>query len=225
MRILILLILAAFMLPGATISWKGYTWNIQGPGSAVVNVNGSLTLSQNSGSSAEVDLVLNQGFNFSLFSYLDNPTTNIDMFQQNTVHALNPRTQNGSAFVCCSLIGYERYSNSPAIETVVFADLTPRVAGTPHTVSTFLNPDGSINHTYDTTAATGTFLKNNVGSFGGWDQTLLRLRSRTVDFTGNSVTFTDFQAGANNPAVPEPSTYALLSTGLVALIALRKKKT
>ena len=216
-------LMVALALPAATINWKGYVWTISGPGSAVVNGDGSLTLSQNSNSNIEVDLMMDQGFNFSLFSYKDNPQANIDMFQQNTVHASNPRTQNGSAFACCSLIGYERYSNAPAIESVIFASLVPRVAGTPHTVSTFLKPDASIDHTYDAVAITGTFLNANVGSFGGWNQTLLRLRSVNANSTGNSAIFTDFQAG-DNPPIPEPSTYALIGAGLTALAYMKRKK-
>lgn len=214
--------IAAASANAAIVNYGGLLWNTYGGATVVDNGDGTITITQNS--NAEGGLETSGALPaYAKLSYKDNPNANIDMFQQNISNALNPRTQNGSAFGCCSLIGYERYENGPAIEQVVYADLTPRIAGTDHTVETQLHGDGSLDHWFDGNMVAGTFLRDNVGGFGGWEQFLIRVRSNGQT-SGNQVTITGFLTGDNRPGeVPEPGTYLLMSVGLGALALLRRR--
>ena len=203
----------------ATVVFKGYTFTYDSTlGSVVTNGSGSITATQTAGSTAEFDLEIASGFKNASFSYLDNTSTNIDLFQQQ-FGGLNPRIQTGSAFSTLGQIDYERYSNPGAIENVDYFS-TPRVNGAAHMISDAVNPDGSITFTNDGVVTTGTFLKTNVPGFNGFSDTLLRVRSKGGTM-GNSVTFTDLSL--NNNTVPEPGTIVMGLCGMAGLLVVRKR--
>ena len=204
----------------STIVFNGITLTYDSAlGSVVTNSDGSITAIQAAGSAQELDLEVTSGFLNASFSYIDNIKTNIDLFQQN-LGGLNPRIQTGSAFATAGQIDYERYSNSPAIENADYAS-GPRVDGAPHIITDTVNPDGSITFTNDGVSTTGTFLQANVPGFNGFNDTLLRVRSRP-GFAGNSVTFTNLTLN-NSTAAPEPGTMVMGLFGMAGLLVARKR--
>jgi hypothetical protein len=104
------------------------------------------------------------------------------------------------------------------------ATTTPSFPGFPASIS------GAYSHTFDTSDAStfsSTFLINNGGTVAGAETALLvGLQAGMAYFNIHTVNFPGGEIRGNFPAsapVPEPSTLLLLGSGLVGLVAWRRK--
>lgn len=219
--ILSLLAALAMIAPAAAVgvvAWEGQAWEVNGPGTASVNVDGDVVLDRTgSGSLAlHVNRVLDADGGMSLsesdtpwvrFSYLDDGTSyqGFDIFVDHETHPENFRLQGGSLFTDCDGLGYSRYG-SPAVENFDFAvgcETSGRVP-TEHTVYVGQRADGTIDWNFDGQWFTSTFLKDRADSQPysdsfDFNDVYLRWRSGA---TSGTATFTEFDYGTDHAGLP-----------------------
>jgi hypothetical protein len=216
----------------ATIAWEGQTWTINGTGAtATVDPAGDLVLAKGS---ADADIRVTRilpGVNTSFINQHGTPEINVSYIDPGAPYnvdifitgsgSLNPRLQAGSLFSFQGL-GYARFG-SPAQETVVFADVDPRVSGDAHSISVGKRQDATIDYIFDGQTFTSTYLKDNVGPFE-FNTVLLRLRGGPA---GGSVKFTSLSYNDSHtiPAeIPEPGTLMSCFGGLGLFFLWRKRQ-
>ena len=231
-RLLVLALVAAMTL--ATFSnsvqaaepllWKGQSWEVSGPGSA--EVSGDQAELRRTGTGLvelHVNRVLDAQGTAALaaattpwvqFSYIDDGSyEGIDLFVEHEEHPLNFRLSGGSLFSDCDGIGYSRHSN-PAQENFDFVVGCPSDPPgrelTEHTVYAGRRADGTIDWKFDGAAWASTFLKDAAAANGTPPISFndIHLRWRDQNRSAGSVTFTDFQWGADH-AAPVPGAPAI----------------
>ena len=229
-RIMMILAVAALMLANGiagagTIDWKGVTWDLDN-GTAVVNPDGSLTLTITSGTgSGTAALHVNRlPWGAGTFDTVMDPWVQWSFEGHKGDIMIEQEAYPGPTVQAGSIWGYElavtRYTapdTSRPEEYFVWAEDTEPIS---HVVYLGKRTDGTVDAGFDSNPwAESAFLKTNVGGAWGFNDVYLRLRSGTA---ADTITFNDFQYGSGHVPIPEPAGLGLIG---LALLAVRKRRT
>jgi hypothetical protein len=218
----------------ATIEWKGVTWDLSSNGTAVVNPNGSLTLTITNGTGSGIAwLHVNRlPWGGGTFETVMDPWVRWSFEGHkgdiliDKEGGLNPTIQAGSLWDrYWAATRYTTALGARSESYLIYSDPTEGVGSTiSHVVNLGKGMDGTVDAGFDSGPwATSEFLKTNVGANWGFQDVYLRLRAGNA---GDTITFTDFQYGSGYIPIPEPVTMALLglaATGLGGYVRKRRK--
>lgn len=204
-----------------TIDWKGITWTVNNA-SAIVNGDGSLTLTSSASSSSGVALHANRlslGFDEVMDPWVQwsfsGHRADI-LIEQETPPG--PTIQGGSHWDhTLAVTRYTLPDDSRSEDNYfIWAEDSEPIS---HVLSIGKRTDGTVDAKFDSDSWAATdFLKTNVGGNWGFNDVYLRMRDAGIDDT---VTFNDFQYGSGH--VPEPATMCMLGLGALGLTRRKRK--
>ncbi|MFH1730366.1 MAG: hypothetical protein ABIF82_01795 [Planctomycetota bacterium] len=221
---IVALMLANGIAGAGTIDWKGVTWDLDN-GTAVVNPDGSLTLTITSGTGSGIaalhvnrlpwgagtfDTVMDPWIQWSFDGHKGDIMVEQEAYPGPTVFA-------GSNW------GYKlagtRYTDTENVRQEAYSIWAEDTEPISHVVYMGKCTDGTVDFRLDSDPwVANDFLKTNVGGAWGFNDVYLRLRSGTATDT---ITFNDFEYGSGHVPIPEPAGLGL--TGL-ALLAVRRRR-
>lgn len=129
-------------------------------------------------------------------------------------------TTAGGAFFRDVVGGLVTFSFASAVDAFGFYVTGLQTDAVAQQTISYINGLG-VTRTINMPSATG-----GGGAFVGFIDFGQQISSVTFNATGDILAFDDLRFGKSvgNPVVPEPSTYALMATGLVGILALRRKR-
>jgi len=226
MMALAALILANGIAGADTIDWKGVTWDLYN-GTAVVNPDGSLTLTSGDGGEKAWLHVNRLPWGAGTFDTVMDPWIQWSFEGHKGDIMIEQESYPGPTVFAGSNWGYElagtRYTDTENVRQENYSIWAEDTEPISHVVHLGKRTDGTVDFRLDSDAwVASDFLKTNVGGAWGFNDVYLNLRSGT---TGETITFNDFQYGSGHvaPPIPEPGALSLIGLGLVGLVRRKRR--
>ncbi len=219
----LLMLCLSGVVQATTIDWKGVEWEINN-GIAVVNPNGSLTLTAITTSTSNAGVYLHANRLSDDFDTIMDPWiqwsftghTGDILIEQETFPG--PTIQAGSLWDKYWAVTRYTDGNSRPQENFIWSVENDPIS---HVVNIGKRTDGTVDVKFDFDAwVANEFLKDNVGGDWGFNDVYLRMRTAN---NNDTITFNDFQYGSNT-VVPEPTTLLLFGLGLLGVAGVSRRK-